>query len=96
MNTTISLPVLPELDAQDFDLVKDNLSGRFTFEFLEEFNVYTRYGIYYSPSVLGGHSSEEAADLNERLPDVYVCNDCMVIDSDIAEYGCSHCGNGEE
>ena len=96
MTTAATLPVLPELDGQTLEDIQTSLEGKFVFEFLEESNHYTRYGIYYAPGVLVGLSDEDKADKNEHLPDAYVCNECSTIDSDVAEYGCPECGNGDE
>lgn len=92
--TSKELPVLPQLEDQNFDELSENLAGKFVFEWLEDKKLCTRYGVYYSQAHTAHLSADRIGDLNESLPDAYVCNECGIIDGDIEEYGCSSCGNG--
>ena len=92
--TNNELPSLPDMNGLDFEELQSQLTGKFKFYFLEDFKNYTRYGIAYEESVTSGFREDDKNDLNENLPNAYVCSECNAIDSDISDYGCSQCGNG--
>lgn len=95
MSEVKKLPVLPDLEGQDFDAISEKLLGKFVFEWLEDKSLCTRYGVYYAPAHIAHLAADERGDINEHLPDAYVCHECGIIDADIEEYGCSGCASIE-
>lgn len=69
----------------------------FEFYFLSDVDHGSRYALKLKEGDKTAMMSEDAVQsFNENLPDAYVCAECDVISNDLADYGCSNCGNGED